>query len=51
MTGFKPPKGTSPGGFSGVAFFVTDPNVKIFLSTGTGVVKRWFVNRGCVLWP
>jgi len=32
MTGFKPPKGTSPDGFSGVAIFVTAPNVKIFVS-------------------
>jgi hypothetical protein len=29
MTGFKPPEGTGPGGFSGVAIFATAPNVKI----------------------
>jgi hypothetical protein len=29
MTGFKPPAGTGPGGFSGVAIFATAPNVKI----------------------
>jgi hypothetical protein len=29
MTGFKPPAGTGPGGFSGVAIFATAPNVNL----------------------